>query len=81
MDTSSYFATSYGYESGNNNVVVYPNVPSEYPHDGDTLYMVGYPLSECYSDQYQYTYYIGDTLKTGYAGPLPPSNTLKVVLP
>jgi|GEM_PF-2546887 len=81
MDTSTYFATSYGNAYGNNNVYLYPNSPSTYPHDGDTVYFVGYPISQCYGSQYRFTYYIGDTLKTGYAGFCPSSNTVKIVLP
>jgi hypothetical protein len=81
MDTATYFATSSGTVTGNNYVYLYPNSSSTYPHDGDTVYVVGYPVSECYGSQYKYMYYIGDSLKTGYAGNGPPSNTLKLVLP
>jgi len=77
MDTGTYFTTSEATTSGNNNVYLFP----KYVHDGDTVYFVGYPLSNCYAGQNQYTYYVGDTLKTGYAGYGPPSNTGKVVLP
>lgn len=75
-DTSTYFSYSFGSISENSNLII----NGTYAHDGDTVYVLGYPYSQCQPD-FQYTYYVGDTLKTGYSGLGPPSNTMKIVLP
>ena len=80
QDTSTYISWNYFNVSSNAGSGGAYNFYSPRAHDGDTLYMIAYPTMPC-GGIYQYSYYVGDSLKTTFTGFGPASNIVKIVLP